>query len=846
MIKAPTKVLGLGYDAVEDKIFVRITEKRKDEVKTRRDILRLTASVFDPIGLACPYVLKGKMLSQIANELDLEWKDPLPQWLLDLINEWKNTMEGLNRIRIDRWTSKPGFEASTVSLLICCNASIECFGVTCHVRKESEDGGEAHVAFIYAKARVVPLSMSKEKLKNQEDHGDSIPRLEVHAARLGAEIKDMLERESGEKFKSIFMFTDSLTILQWIFDFDKKHKTFENFRLKKIRLLTNVTDWRHIPSALNPADICSHGLLADEKSQERWNLFISGPPFAPRPIEEWPDPNPAKTRASLPAPPAITADVAVIASMFITSVDVDKDDDKTNFILDVANRHQFWNTKVKKLANMKVIFATFLKFLKLRSSRRELKKLRLELTLTLSDFKAAELKLIKAIQFNHFNSEMKRLLKLGVISPNATTELRSNSSKITSLSPFLDEQLCLRAGGRLGKSDTLDYDFKHPLILPVDENVRSLIRQEHIKHGHATINQLFHILRSKYFIMGGRNTISSVIRYCVDCQRHDKSPQQQKTGDLPIERISLVRPFQSTGIDCFGPFVVKHGGRKTHKRWVLLLTCLATRAIALLPLRDMSTDTMINCLTKFHNYYPTLELLYSDNGTNFKGASREIKEAFDLWKNEKINDTLVLRGMEWKWSPPYSPHFGGVWERMVKSAKRHLTFLLGKDLIAIDVFDTALTSAAAILNSRPLTHASGDINDMQTLSPNNFLFPYLINPSSTSFVPPIPADGDHLRAAWRDVRRLITEFEARWKSEYLARNIRRKPGEKCLQTLYQGQLVIVKDDTESRHSWPVGKIEEIVSERPENAHRFLVKLANGKTIERHFNMLVPLELERTD
>ena len=58
--------------------------------------------------------------------------------------------------------------------------------------------------------------------------------------------------------------------------------------------------------------------------------------------------------------------------------------------------------------------------------------------------------------------------------------------------------------------------------------------------------------------------------------------------------------------------------------------------------------------------------------------------------------------------------------------------------------------------------------------------------------------------------------------------------------------MIVKDDTESRHSWPVGKIEEIVSERPENAHRFLVKLANGKTIERHFNMLVPLELERTD
>ena len=68
------------------------------------------------------------MYSQMANELDLDWKDDLPQWLLDLINEWKNIMEGLNKIRIDRWTSKPGFEASTVSLLGFSDASLEGFG----------------------------------------------------------------------------------------------------------------------------------------------------------------------------------------------------------------------------------------------------------------------------------------------------------------------------------------------------------------------------------------------------------------------------------------------------------------------------------------------------------------------------------------------------------------------------------------------------------------------------------------------------------------------------------------------------------------------------------------------
>ena len=245
---------------------------------------------------------------------------------------------------------------------------------------------------------------------------------------------------------------------------------------------------------------------------------------------------------------------------------------------------------------------------------------------------------------------------MGVTNPNAYAELRSKVSRLTSLNPYLDEDLVLRVGGRLQNAETTPFDARYPRILPKDDcNVNALIRHEHFKVGHATVNHTFHAIRSKYFILGGRTTVSGVLRFCVACQKHDKAPRPQKEGDLPLERVTLVKPFRASGIDVFGPFGVKHGGRATHKRWVLLVTCLATRAVFLLPLKDMTTPTLINALIKFHNLFPGLEVVYSDNGTNFKGAEKDIKAAVKAWNNEQIQESLMLKGIEWKWGPPHCP-----------------------------------------------------------------------------------------------------------------------------------------------------------------------------------------------
>ena len=371
-----SKVLGLGYHESEDDMFVRVTDRAKDEITTMRQLLGLTNSTYDPIGLASPYVLKGRLFLQIANELGLDWDDRLPDDLIAAINEWKNSIHGLANIRIDRWTSKLGYEDCLTDLAVFSDSSAEAYGVCAYLRKYLKDSNEAHVTFFFAKAHVVPLSMSKGKLKDQEDHGDSMPRLELNAARLSAVARDLIVRESGETFTNIYMFTDSLTVLTWINDLDKKFKTFENFRLKKIRLLTEISDWRHVPTDQNPADICSHGLNARDSDIESWNFFLSGPSWLRSSKEEWPPQWPLKhQRANV----AIASTVANIsAEKILTSLsptpEIQKEED---FILKIVEKTEKWSDKVRKVGKMARIFATFMEYLKLkkRSSNSKVKSL---------------------------------------------------------------------------------------------------------------------------------------------------------------------------------------------------------------------------------------------------------------------------------------------------------------------------------------------------------------------------------------------------------------------------------------------------------------------------------------
>ena len=116
----------------------------------------------------------------------------------------------------------------------------------------------------------------KKIISGQECHNDSIPRLELSSAVVAATWRDYLVRNAGEDFDEIILMTDATATKYRIGDWEGKYKTYENFRLRRIRSLSAVSEWHYCPTDQNPADYTSKGLQADDK---KWAMFHSGPPF---------------------------------------------------------------------------------------------------------------------------------------------------------------------------------------------------------------------------------------------------------------------------------------------------------------------------------------------------------------------------------------------------------------------------------------------------------------------------------------------------------------------------------------------------------------------------------------
>ena len=200
-----------------------------------------------------------------------------------------------------------------------------------------------------------------------------------------------------------------------------------------------------------------------------------------------------------------------------------------------------------------------------------------------------------------------------------------------------------------------------------------------------------------------------------------------------------------------------------------------------------------------------------------------------------------MNGLEWSFNPPVAPHRGGVWERLVRSAKKHLTFVLQEENLGIETLTTALAKVEFVINSRPLTHVGVDAKDEAVLSPMDFLCPGVHAHSRDEILPPAPPGVEALKYTWRQSRSLVDSFWRRWSRDYVSALQARPKWREVEENLKVGDIVLMVDEQVRRGDWRVGRVTRV--DEGELVRTVAVRVAGGKEFVRDRSKVVRLELD---
>ena len=795
------RVLGMLWNFHSDTLAVKVEHKNVPE--TKRGILSYISTVFDPIGILSPLLLTPKLIVQELWKMQYDWDEQISEPILTKWRRWKETFEQLENVKLPRWYGFHIQEVKRVELHVFADASTQAYAATVYLRSINNKGN-IKSSFVIAKSRLAPLNMNTL----------SIPKLELQAAVIAARLKTTVISELTFKPHSVYIWSDSKTVLRYI---KNEHKHFPRHvmhRVNEIREITSSKDWYYIPSELNIADICTRPMPLSKYQTFEAN-WLGGPAALTEPIERFIDNE--------------------------LNLDLNTNQESKDFTI-----NEMVTSDMPKPSDKIIIWERYSKFaklircvawiLKLKRNwilkHRNKEETQTNFVLLPSDLEESILSLCQIAQNETFSRE-KTLIQ-------SSKPLPHNSSLISLKPLILNHLLCV--GGRL-KNANIPLASRHQIILPASHPISRLILSEiHQNNFHAGREHCLSISRQKYWIVRGKNLARKIVKECFTCKKRNVQPQPCLMGNLPKERLGLEEhPFTYTRVDFFGPFNVKYtrGTRSTKatiKRYGVLFTCLTIRAVHLEIAGDLSTDKFILALRRFIARRGKPKIMMSDNGTNFVGANKELQTSLQKLDQSKIVFCLTDYNIEWKFNPPIAPWMGGAWESMVKLTKRALYTIISNRTIHEDLLVTLFCEIEYMLNSRPLVELSDEPNDFQAITPNHFV--------CKSFNNPCPGDFDdkvvNYKKQWKSLQLLSNMFWKIFIKAYVPFLNKRQKWFKNSRNFKPNDLVLVVNDNLPRSFWQMGRILSVFKGADNVVRSAEVRLPNT-TLKRPTSKLCLLE-----
>ena len=485
---------------------------------TKRTLLSDFSKHFDPIGLIAPVLVVAKVIIQSCWKLDLEWNDAVADDVSRAYTCWKDDMSALSQLKIPRKVL-PTHLYDEASLQVFCDASEKAYG--------------ACVYLVSVKDDIVSSTLISSKCKVALIKPSTLPQLELLAVHTGAKLATAVKAvlsKSKHALNISVLYSDSTIALSWIKADPARWHTFVSNRVSQIQSMLPTTEFIHVPSEENPADLCSRGLLATQLVAQQ-TFWFQGPSWLGSSFPDQPQTLFTKEEARQ----------EVKTLTVLTS--------PSNSLVDLNN----FNSLVKLFRTLCICKVAFKKDLKTIFGREEMA--------------LALYAVVKADQIIHFEAEFKAL---------SSGESFNPKSSIAPLYPFSDNGI-IRVGGRLAHGYSMTDDQRFLLLVSHRSKQATLaINDAHKRTLHGGPTATVAEMRRQIWVTQAVKKASVCIKKCVTCFLFNSGPTQQLMGDLPSSGIEVPeRAFSCVGLDFAGPLTFKNG-TECVEGYVAVFICFLT------------------------------------------------------------------------------------------------------------------------------------------------------------------------------------------------------------------------------------------------------------------------------
>jgi hypothetical protein len=649
-------VLGLKWSSsVGDTLRVVGSKwEERSDAKTKREVMKAVASIFDPMGFFQPAVLPAKCFLQRLWEKGQSWDDQLDA---DLLTSWKKIHADVSLIfahKIPRFLGCSSLEDAQI--VIFTDASSKAYCAVGYLRFRVHNSWEARLVF--AKGRLAPKAKSV-----------TIPRLELMGVTIGAVMAKFI-RSAIKVDLPVHLFTDSVTVLHWLKSV-RPLKRFVANRIKGIKDLADV-EFHYVGTSENPADKGTRGLTACELVVD--DLWWNGPSWLAE--ERWPEGNiPSVTEEDIRNIESELCPPVMLHGLLIPPVQ----QKSLSGVSSIICIEEF--SSIYRLFRVTAVVVKFLKRYLWETLNPATQGRFHNVGVMLSRFSSCPR--IEATDIQSSKSLwIKSVQRTEMPDVEEAILGKQKHCLVQQLGLFIDDDGIIRSESRYRLAD-LPYDTKYPKLLPKNCRFSRLwIIGIHLCWKHSGEQHTLAEVRKEVWIPQGRQLVRGILSKCVGCKKRKGGAfELPEMPPWPAERMNASTPFQYIGLDYLGPINVRVVG-ETKKMWVCLFTCMLVRAVHLEWLMDCSAIEFLHCLIRFISRRGVPELVVCDNGSQFRSVGTVSER---VWSQIFLDDEVVSfsaqRGITWKFITPLAPWQGGFYERLLGIVKKVTRVAIGRRLL---------------------------------------------------------------------------------------------------------------------------------------------------------------------